>query len=136
MSDYLEERNERGFTLVELLIAITVVGVLTAVAIVGLGSVTKTGNSSACSTLVESSKAAAATYYANTGAYPRTTGAAPVGFDALMTASPPVLSLPSDVNYAGDVMSARNSSWSVTMTGVGGITPNGYIKTGGGVACS
>ena len=89
MNDYIEERNERGFTLIELLIAITLVGILTAVAIVGLASATKTGNKLGVLDHASSpAKAAAATYYANTGAYPRTTGAAPIGFDALTTASP------------------------------------------------
>jgi len=136
MSEYLDERNERGFTLVELMIAITVVAVLTALAVVGLSGATKAGNKSACSTLVESAKAAGATYYANTGSYPKTAPPSPTGFDALMAASPAVLTLPSDVQVAGPVMHAKNSSWSVTMTGGGGITPNGYTKTGGGVACS
>jgi prepilin-type N-terminal cleavage/methylation domain-containing protein len=128
------QRDENGFTLVELLITIVVVGILTTVAIIGVTSAANTGNKSACSTTLASAQAAAATYYANTGAYPKTTGAAPIGFDALTSASPPVLSLPSGVSSAGNVMSA--SSWSVTMSGGGGVTPNGYQKTGGGVACS
>ena len=36
MNEYMEERKEQGFTLIELLIAIVVVGILAAVAIVGI----------------------------------------------------------------------------------------------------
>jgi len=135
-SDVRERKVEQGFTLVEVLIAVVLVGILSAVAVVGLAGVTKTGNKSACSTTVEAAKAAAATYYANTGAYPKTSGAAPIGFDALM-APPAVLSLPSGVSATANVMKPSNSSWSVTMTGGGGLTPNGYTNSvGGGAACS
>ena len=45
-----EQRKERGFTLVELLVAIVVVGVLAAVAIVGINSLVNKGENAACST--------------------------------------------------------------------------------------
>jgi prepilin-type N-terminal cleavage/methylation domain-containing protein len=129
--------DERGFTLVELIIAIVLVGILTAVAIVGLGGLTKSGDKSQCKSLLGAAQSAASTYYANTGAYARTSGSAPIGFDALMApvgTTPAVLTLPSNVNHSGNVMST--SSWSITMGGGGGITPNTFTKTGGGTACS
>src|SRR5262249_39642098 len=64
--------KEQGFTLIELLVAIVVVGILTAVAIVGIGGLTNKGSSSACSTSLDAARAAGAVYYANTGAYPTT----------------------------------------------------------------
>jgi prepilin-type N-terminal cleavage/methylation domain-containing protein len=133
-----QRQSESGFTLVELLVAMAVVGILSAVAIVGLAGLTKTGNKSQCSTLLGSAQSAAATYYASTGAYPKTTGAAPLGFDALMTATPPLpaaLTLPSGVTAAGNVMNA-GTNWSITIGGGGATTPNTFTKTSGGVACS
>jgi prepilin-type N-terminal cleavage/methylation domain-containing protein len=123
--------RELGFTLIELVIAIVLVGILSAVAIVGLSGVTQSGNKSACKTALASAQAAAATYYANTGAYPTT-------FTAMTGYTPPVLTVPSTVTFtplaAATVMSA--SGWSVTIAGGGGITPSTYAKTGGGAACT
>jgi prepilin-type N-terminal cleavage/methylation domain-containing protein len=135
MNSYMEKRSENGFTLVELLVAVVLVGVLAAVAIVGLTGVTKTGNNSACSTTLGSAQAAATTYYANTGAYPKTTGPAPIGFDALANAVPSVWTYPANVHHAGNVMYQGSSSspdWSVTMAGGGASTPNTYTNTSGG----
>jgi prepilin-type N-terminal cleavage/methylation domain-containing protein len=134
-SDVRERQFEHGFTLIELLLAIVLVGILSVVAIVGLSGLTKTGNNSACSTLVGAATSAAATYYANTGAYPITTGSTN-GFDLLVQGTPKLLTLPSPaVTESGSVMKS-GSSWSVTMGGGGGSTPNTFTKTGGGVACS
>ena len=137
MNDH-RKYNANGFTLVELLVAVVLVGILTAVAIVGFGGVMKSGNNASCKAMLESSKAAAATYYANQGAYPKTTGAAPIGFAALTTATSgiaPVLSVPSGVTVAGNVMNS-GTSWSITIAGGGANIPNTFTKTSGGAACS
>lgn len=60
------ERAE-GFTLVELLIAIVVVGVLTAVAIIGITGVVDKGQTSACQASADAAKAASSVFYANSG---------------------------------------------------------------------
>ncbi len=65
-------RRDRGFTLVEILIAIVVVGILAAVAIVGINSLTKTGSDSACKASADAARASSAAYFANNSAYPTT----------------------------------------------------------------
>jgi prepilin-type N-terminal cleavage/methylation domain-containing protein len=66
-----EKKRESGFTLIELLIAIVVVGILTAVAIVGIAGLTNKGSNSACTATSDAAKAAIAVHFANTGQYPQ-----------------------------------------------------------------
>ena len=110
--------REQGFTLIELLVAIVVVGILTAVAIVGIGGLTNKGAKSACSTSVDAARAAGAVYYANTGAYPATGAGVDSGFKLLTSTTPPDLVVQGGaaVDAAnGDVL-ANGTNWTVTMT--------------------
>ncbi len=68
-----ERASESGFTLVELLISIVVVGVLTGIAIVGVGGLNDDGADAACSTSQDAATAATLAYASNTGGnYPQT----------------------------------------------------------------
>jgi prepilin-type N-terminal cleavage/methylation domain-containing protein len=126
-------RNDHGFTLVELLLAIILVGILAVVAVVGLTGVFSSGNKSACSTTLSAAQAAATTYYADNNVYP-------TSFDALANATPAVWSHPVNVHTSGPVMyqgPQASPQWSVTMSGGGSNVPNTYANTnGGGAACS
>src|SRR5476649_1274264 len=96
MTKLKEERKDQGFTLIELLIAIVVVGILAAVAIVGIGGLTNTGAKSACKASADAATAASAGFFAN-----QTPNAWPTNFSDLTTASatntPPVYTLQSGV---------------------------------------
>lgn len=118
-ADHSPELHERdgGFTLVEIVIAIVLVGILSAVAVVGIGSLTSKGSEAACSASLDAAKAGSVVYLASNAAYPTTL--------VQMTASnPPALSLPSGVTPDTAGTSATGSGWTLTMTpGTGGGAP-------------
>jgi prepilin-type N-terminal cleavage/methylation domain-containing protein len=108
MNEYLENRKEQGFTLIELLIAIVVVGILTAVAIVGIAGLTNNGTKSACATTQDAVRAAEAVHYANNN------GTYPTKFTDMTGTTPPELEL--------------TGSTTATATA---ITGNGWTLNGG-----
>jgi len=112
MNKYMEKRNEKGFTLIELLIAIVVVGILAAVAIVGIGGLTSTGNTAACTTSKDAAVAASAAYYANNGNVWQTDLA------TLYAATPKVFETPNNTAPVGQVL--KVGTWTLTET-----NPNG-----------
>jgi prepilin-type N-terminal cleavage/methylation domain-containing protein len=110
-------RDERGFTLIELVIAIVVVGVLSAVAIVGIGGLTDRGKKASCNATRDAAKTAVAVYFANNSSYP-------TNFNPQLTSgAAPLLDVPSTVTASGGSLSTSGSNgWTITMTG-GGATP-------------
>ena len=121
MKRHNEHQREAGFTLIELLIAIVVVGVLTAVAIVGIQGLTNKGETASCQATRDAAKAAVAVHYANqNGTYPAT-------FTVMESANE--IDRPSGVaiNGAGTQYSANN--WTLT------LGANGALTTGGANAC-
>ena len=121
-----QDKKEQGFTLIELLIAIVVVGILTAVAIVGIAGLTNKGNSSACAATIDAAKTASSVHYTNTG------GTYPSTFADMTGSTPPELTLASGVKDNGTTLTGNG--WTVTMTG-GGTTANTFTGVANGKDC-
>ena len=64
--------DQAGFTLVELLLAIVVVGILSAIALVGVGGLMASAKTATCKPTMDAARVAVTSYYAkqNPNAYP------------------------------------------------------------------
>lgn len=109
--------SDRGFTLVEILVAIVVAGILAAVAIIGIASLTDKGGDSACEASKDAAKAASTVHYANTGTWPTT-------FTAMTSTTPKELEVPSGVTVNATTLVGQGSSWTLTLSpGSGSVGP-------------
>src|SRR6266550_1599342 len=63
-------RQEEGFTLIELMIVIVILGVLAGIVVFAVGGITDRGTSAACKTDVSTMSTAVEAYYAKKGFYP------------------------------------------------------------------
>jgi general secretion pathway protein G len=68
--DIKNTKRDRGFTLVELLIVIVILGVLATVTVFAVSGITDRGNQSACKADVKTVEVAVEAYYAEKGSYP------------------------------------------------------------------
>ncbi|MEI8239073.1 MAG: type II secretion system protein [Actinomycetota bacterium] len=110
------EKRDEGFTLIEILIAIVVIGILSAVVVIGITSLTSKGKSTACNASADAAKAAATVHYANTGSYP-------TDLFQMTNATPAELTLPSGgttLASGGKVYTV--GGWTLTMTSVDAAT--------------
>lgn len=64
--------DDRGFSLIEILVAITLLGVLTAVVVVGVSGLTSSGDAAACAATVDAAKVASTNHTLLGGTPPRT----------------------------------------------------------------
>jgi general secretion pathway protein G len=101
-------RNERGFTLVELLVVVLILGVLASVVVFSVGGITNRGKNSACVTEVREIRTAIEAFKAQSP-----TNANPANMNALVTAklleSAPSATTPSGA--AGYTYSAANGTY-------------------------
>ena len=112
-------KSDKGFTLVEILIAIVLVGVLSAVAVVGISNMVGNGQKAGCTATADSSRAASAVYFASHAAYP-------ADFKVMTqdAVNGPALVLPSGVTLGADPFTTLvGSNWTLTLTPQAGVAP-------------
>ena len=63
-------RNEDGFTLIELMIVIVILGILAGIVVFAVGGITDRGTQAACKTDVSTIQTGVEAYYAKLGSYP------------------------------------------------------------------
>jgi prepilin-type N-terminal cleavage/methylation domain-containing protein len=122
--------RDHGFTLIEILVAIVVVGILAAVVVVGVSALTNKGSSAACTASLDAAKAASLAHYTNAAAFPAT-------FTDMTGASPSELNLPSSATIDATGLIVSTSGWSLTLTpGAAGTAPTFTCATGGSGAAA
>jgi type IV pilus assembly protein PilA len=109
------EQDNKGFTLIEILIAIVLIGILSAVAVVGISNLVSKGGKSACSATRDAATSASAVYFASVS--PSTY---PADFALLVgtTGAPGPLTLPSGVVQTSSTL-LTGSGWTLSVTTAG-----------------
>jgi prepilin-type N-terminal cleavage/methylation domain-containing protein len=107
-----EPTGERGFTLIDLLVAIVVVGILGSVAIVGVSGLTSAAHQASCQATMDAARHSVAAYYAaqSPNAFPDTFGALQAQND---------LTLHGGVSGTGLTLTSDRGnppSWTITLT--------------------
>jgi general secretion pathway protein G len=115
-----EKRGSGGFTLVELLITIVIVGILAAVVVLAIGGLTDTGESAACKATEDAAHAASIAYYSDQNAWP-------ASFTDL---SPAYLTLRSGTNLAAGTPSMGITAAGWTLNFPASVGANGPVFTG------
>jgi len=80
--------NGPGFTLVEILIVIVILGILTAIVAFAVGNMTSNAKSTGCAAEQTTLSTALEEYKAHTGSYPATMSALTVGSGAFLKSAP------------------------------------------------
>ena len=112
-----QQRGEGGFTLIELLMAIVIVGILTAVAVIGVAGLQEKGQTAACTTSLDAATSASEMYYSISGGkFPQTFSdlTNPPQGQPLLDPAPGVVTSPTTLEGKGGI-------WTVTL--VPGATP-------------
>jgi len=103
-----QQSSDAGFTLVELLIVIVILGVLSSVVVFSVRGINNNSSQAACQSDVSTVNSALEAYYAQNKAYP--TGTANVAITALVTAN----LLKSDPTATGGSLSGKTLTYDAT----------------------
>ena len=98
---------EQGFTLVELLIVIVILGILAGIVVFAVGNLTSNAKTNACSTEKSTLVAALEAYKASNGSYPTAMSSLTGGTGALLKSAPANYQISSDGNATITVTTAN-----------------------------
>jgi len=101
---------------VEILIAIVLVGILSAVVVVGVSNLTSKGGDAACAASLDAAKAGSQVYLASNGSYPTT-------FTQMTSGASPALTVPSGVTANANGAAMTGSGWTLTLWAAGSAAP-------------
>ena len=117
---------ERGFTLVEVLIVIVLLGVLVGIVVFAVGNLTTNAKTTGCSAEKATLSDALETYKSNVGVYPTAAAAGGGGHHALDLLVGTAASVPS----FGTVLKAVPADYTIDDAGTGTISINGTNPNG------
>jgi general secretion pathway protein G len=96
--------GEGGFTLIELMIVIVILGILAAIVVFAVGGITDRGEDSACKANIKTTEVAVEAFYAKNNAYPADLATLTAAPDKFLKSVPENVALGADgaVNGTGD----------------------------------
>ena len=107
------DQHDDGFTLVEIIIAIVLVGILSAVVVVGVGNILQTGSAASCAASADAARTGATAYWTSHASYPTT-------FTQLVSPAPPFLELPDSATVDAAGTTVTTPDWALTLTSTSG----------------